>query len=85
MNFSEALKCLKQGAKLTRDGWNGKNMWICLVTSEFEVSQLGTDEQSPLPGYLPFLVMFTADKKLVPWLASHTDILANDWRVMRKD
>lgn len=31
MNFGEALTALKNGNKLARMGWNGKNMWIILV------------------------------------------------------
>ena len=32
--------------------------------------------------HLPFILMKTADNKLVPWLASQTDILAEDWQIV---
>jgi hypothetical protein len=31
---------------------------------------------------LPYITMKTADNKIVPWLASQTDILADDWSVL---
>ncbi len=30
MDFGEALKALKAGKKISRKGWNGKGMWLCL-------------------------------------------------------
>ena len=29
--------------------------------------------------FLPYIMMFTADQKLVPWLCSQTDMVAEDW------
>ena len=49
-------------------GWNGRNMWLALQVS---------DQHSKMS--LPYIYMFTADKHLVPWLASQTDMLAEDW------
>lgn len=68
VSFSYALNGLKQGKKLQRTGWNGKGMWIALHTpSAYERSTL------------PYLYMKTATGDYVPWLASQTDILAEDW------
>jgi len=36
----------------------------------------GDNDNHPL---LPFIAMKTADDKVVPWLASQTDLLASDW------
>ena len=69
MNFGDALHCLRNGERVCRAGWNGKNMWIALQVP---------DEKSKMS--LPYIYMYTADKKLVPWLASQTDILAMDWQ-----
>jgi len=69
--FSWALTQLKEGAKLQRTGWNGKGMWIHLQVP---------DQGSKMT--LPYLYMKTADDKLVPWLASQTDILADDWQIV---
>lgn len=68
MSFSEALEYLKRGNKVARMGWNGKGMWIAMQRP---------DENSKMS--LPYLYMSTVDGKLVPWLASQTDILSDDW------
>ena len=40
-------------------------------------------EKSGIVGTLaPYLAMKTADNQLVPWLASQTDILADDWCIV---
>ena len=70
LTFSKALKYLKKGKMLQRENWNGKNMYIKV---QFP------DEYSKMT--LPYIYMKTADDELVPWLASQTDILAEDWRI----
>ncbi len=72
-DFGWALSYLKSGRKLARKGWNGKGMWIHLQTP---------DANSKMS--LPYLYMKTADGKLVPWLASQTDILATDWELIEE-
>jgi hypothetical protein len=74
MSFSLALECLKGGVKLRREGWNGKGMWV-------EIQK--PDAYSKMT--LPYIYMKTADKQYVPWLASQTDILAEDWEVVSND
>lgn len=66
--FSEALDLLKKGKKLYREGWNGKGQFIALQVPD-ENSKMG----------LPYLYISTVSGKLVPWLASQTDLLAEDW------
>jgi hypothetical protein len=68
MNFSLALALLKEGRAVARSGWNGKGMWIKV---QFP------DANSKMT--LPYIYMKTVDNNRVPWLASQTDILANDW------
>ena len=87
MDFSEALKYLKAGGRVARSGWNGKNMWLVLIPG----SKITVDKGKPLSlgfhegtvvDYLPHIDMKTADEKVVPWLASQTDILADDWNTI---
>ena len=66
--FGDALEYLKQGHKLTRRGWNGKDMYIML--------QRPTGQSKMT---LPYIYMKTVQGDLVPWLASQTDMLAEDW------
>lgn len=69
MDFSEALALLKTGAQISRQGWNGAGMWIALQTPT-DMSKMT----------LPYIYMHTAKGDLVPWLASQSDILADDWQ-----
>lgn len=84
MNFGDALKALNRGQKVARAGWNGKNMFLFLVPgSKFTVNRpplLGIYPPGTEIEYCPHIDMRTADGKIVPWLASQTDILAEDWQ-----
>lgn len=71
LNFGQALEAIKSGACLQRDGWNGKGMWV-------ELQRPGKYSKMTLP----YLFLSYPDGKKVPWLASQTDILAEDWRVL---
>lgn len=81
MNFGQALEALKQGKKVSRSGWNGKGMWLVLVPAEHwgMNSAVPFDWGAESNSLLPWIGMKTADNKFVPWLASQTDILAEDW------
>ncbi len=83
MNFGQALEVLKQGHKVARQGWNGKNMFLFLAPgSTFKVNRaplLGIYPEGTEVNYCPHIDMKTADNKVVPWLASQTDVLAEDW------
>lgn len=83
MNFSNALDELKFGKKMTRTGWNGKGMFLFLVPgSSFKVNRpplMGIYPEGTPIDYHPHIDMRTADGTIVPWVASQTDLLANDW------
>ena len=74
LDFSEALSLLKSGSSVARAGWNGKNMYLEL--------QKPTEESKMT---LPYIYMKTACDNLVPWLASQTDLLAEDWQIIIKE
>lgn len=96
MNFGQALEALKEGAAVARSGWNGKGMWIALTPgSAFEARhakcghaaakramELG-DQEAEIE-LLPHIDMRAADGTMViGWLASQTDMLADDWQIVR--
>lgn len=90
MNFGEALENLKQGKKVTRKGWNGKGMYLYLTKgSEVPFSKLKEETQKALITYPNTVVtinghidMKSADGSIVVgWLASQTDMLAEDWEI----
>jgi hypothetical protein len=86
LNFGGALDALKSGNKVARSGWNGKGMFLFLVPgSTFKVNRpplLGIYPEGTEINYCPHIDMKTADEKVVPWLASQTDVLAEDWQVV---
>jgi Protein of unknown function (DUF2829) len=81
-DFSKALEFVKSDHKIARQGWNGKGMWLLLVRDW----TIGMEYSEVVIGLLPipFIAMKTADGCFIPWLASQTDILADDWCVLGK-
>ena len=79
MTFGHALEALKSGNRVARKGWNGKGMWLMLCVPDGDYTLEVTGE---IYGRLPYIYMKTADNKLVPWLASQTDVLCEDWCVV---
>ena len=69
--FGTALLYLRDGKRVQRLGWNGKGMWLKLQEP---------DEHSKMS--LPYIYMKTACDNNVPWLASQTDVLAEDWIIL---
>ena len=86
MNFGQTLEALKTGYKVAREGWNGKGMFIFLVPgSTFQVNRpplLGIYPEGTTIDYRPHIDMKTADGKVVPWVASQSDLLEDDWMVV---
>ena len=86
MNFSDALVAIKAGNRVSREGWNGKGMFIFLVPgSTFTVNRpplLGIYPEGTRIEYRGHIDMKTVDGQVVPWVASQTDLLADDWGVV---
>lgn len=89
-SFSEALKYIKRGLKVARKSWNGKGQYVFLAkdlefSTEADLSEFNpegikecTDENAVY--VYDCLVIRTADRKLqVGWLATQSDLLAEDW------
>ena len=69
MDFGDVVKKMKcGGGRFARGGWNGKNQYIELQRP---------DAHSKMS--LPYIFIRTVQGDLVPWLASQTDMLADDW------
>lgn len=84
IDFGEALRLLRQGHRMARVGWNGKDMWLMLIPADRWSTSVGPNPHA-LGGSghrLPWIAMKTADNGLVPWLASQTDMLAEDWAIV---
>lgn len=92
MNFGHALQAMRDGHKVARAGWNGKGMWICQGegnprnpalkfwnkhTREF------AEQNGGYAPVLPYFIMKTAGGEiLMGWLASQSDMLADDWGIV---
>ena len=74
MDFGDAVKKMKyRGGRFARTGWNGKNQYIELQRP---------DAHSKMS--LPYIFIRTVQGDLVPWLASQTDMLADDWMEVKE-
>lgn len=91
MNFGIALALLKAGKRVAREGWNGKGMFVYLVgAGRYPPSTpsghfIANDHMDGCVPYRPYLAMLTVDGDVVPWVASQTDILADDWRLEKSE
>ncbi|MFC6640402.1 MULTISPECIES: DUF2829 domain-containing protein [Sulfitobacter] len=95
MSFGHAIMAMKSGAKVARAGWNGKGMWVALTPgSAFPAKHakcghaaakraVEIDDPEGEIELLPHIDMRAADGAMVVgWLASQTDMLADDWQIV---
>ena len=84
LSFGHALMVLQDGKKVARSGWNGKGMFLYHVPANSYPAQ--TEAAKGVFGdtvpYVAYIAMKTAQGNVVPWLASQTDVLANDWQLV---
>ena len=71
MDFGEAIREMKKGHRVARLNWNGPDQWIAIQQP---------DENSKMKK--PYIYISPVDDELVPWLASQTDMLCEDWYVV---
>ena len=96
MDFSDALKALRKGASIAREGWNGKGMFVFLATTASYatpfIPEIGANEAllyalrgTVQADLLPAIFMRDAQGHIVTgWLASQTDLLSDDWVVVHR-
>ena len=94
--FDGAINALKAGAKVQREGWNGKAQWVVMMpalqlplasstapgpkVNDRTAKHIGYD--APLDSQ-PYFVLWTAQGKWQPgWVPSTSDLLADDWRIV---
>ena len=91
LNFGDAIKALKEGRKVARKGWNGKNMYLWLkpaatIKAEWckdPMLKEIVDSNGGEAEALGTICMKTADNKILTgWSASQTDMLCEDWMVI---
>ena len=85
LNFGDAIAYLKTGRCVAREGWNRKGMFLTLVQGSNTLAsalKLGYGEYVGEPTLADTVFMKTVDNKLVAWLCSQSDMLAEDWIVL---
>ena len=93
MNFGQAIEMLKSGELVQRVGWNGKGMFLVFVPATLNCElREGTPYHAALNSenvgrnavtINPHVDMYTAQGAMQPgWLASQTDMLADDWCIV---
>lgn len=92
LKFGEAIEALKSGKRVCREGWNGKGMFLFILrpgiipkTAIHDPKLREVLENSGKDHFeaLGSIRMKTADDKILTgWLASQTDMLAEDWCIM---
>ena len=77
MTFGQAIEAMKRGDKVSRVGWNGKGLWL-------ELQAPDTNSKMTLPYIFMSYPSYakTTPGARVPWLASQTDMLAEDWAIV---
>ena len=83
MNFGKAIDLLKEGKKLRRKGWNGKNQYIELATN---ISYKNADGEiininHKTIGNKAIAFIGTSGSQ-IGWLASQSDMLSDDWELI---
>lgn len=74
MEFGGALTSLREGKSVQRAGWNGKGQFLTLQVP---------DEHSKMSR--AYIYITTVEGNRVPWVASQTDLLADDWLNMPEE
>lgn len=88
VGFGIALIALKMGKQVTRSGWNGKGMYLYRVgAGRYPPSTpagraIAAEQPDGLVPYPPYIAMKTVTGEVVPWLASQTDLLSDDWIIL---
>lgn len=96
LSFGEALERMKDGYKCARLGWNGRGMFVFYVPKSIgpRIGSFSNKVVTPFSTHIPkhietieldaYLVMWTAQETVqVGWLASQSDMLAQDWQVVQ--
>lgn len=88
-DFGQALIYLKDGQKITREGWNGKNQWVVMMPALYLEAEMVNErtkkfigDNTPLDSQ-PYFALKNAQGKWQPgWVPSTGDLLAEDWQII---
>lgn len=83
MDFGKAIEAVKNGHRIQRKGWNGKNQYVELATciSYKNVTGNVVNVTHDAIGNAALAFVGTSGVQL-GWLASQADMLADDWTIL---
>lgn len=83
MDFGAAIRAVKQGKKIARKGWNGKSQYVELASNIGYVNPEGeiVNPDHEAIGNKALAFVGTSGVQL-GWLASQSDMLAEDWYII---
>lgn len=89
LSFGLAIEAAKRGMRIARTGWNGKNMSVAYqkgypdgIPCNKNTAEAWGMQEGELFKCRPYLQMRCADGTFQMWLASQSDILADDWYIV---
>jgi hypothetical protein len=89
MDFGDAIRALKAGQRVTRAGWNGPGQWLAYqkgypdgIAINANTAEATGIPQGTVCRFRPYIMIRTAQGDFVPWLASQSDMLAEDWETV---
>lgn len=91
LNFGQAIEALKRGERVTRTGWNGVGMYLWLLPAatvkaewcrEPHLKQIAENNGGEVECLGSIRMRTQQGKVLTGWLASQSDMLAEDWMIV---
>lgn len=83
MNFGLALEACKMGEKIFRKGWNGRGQYVELGVNFSYYDPSGICEETHHADIGSAALVFVGTRgRQVGWLASQSDMLADDWYIV---
>lgn len=91
MTFAEALEAMKKGSFIARSGWNGKGMYLWIMPAatipaewckEPHLKSLAEKNGGQIECLATIRMKTADDKVLTGWLASQSDMMAEDWQIV---
>jgi len=85
VSMGDAIVLLKEGHKVARKGWNGKGMFLYYVPENIYPAQTEVAKAAfgPYVSYRAYIAIKSVDGDVVPWVASQSDLLAEDWVLVK--
>ena len=83
MDFGLAIEAIKQGHKVSRKGWNGKNQYIEIANNISYINCDGITVNVEHDNIGNKAIAFVGVSGVqLGWLASQADMLAEDWIII---